>query len=455
MASDNEVVLTMRIENADAKKKLNEVKKQATDTGEEVEKQGRRMSESLFFNISNMDMIFRAGAKAVGFLKDKLDEATNRAEQLGATKFFTGLSSGQLQKIKSQIESVGGSFDSFLSSYSKYNQMWSTRRYKGWDSTTMQAFGLLGINPSSATSSLDLLNKVIDKLAKMQDIGQRNDLAQALGIPQDILLAYMKGGVAGNRNLFLTDEEIAKAEKMNNNIRQTWQEIRMIIDKLVISKLLPVVERLTNWQRELWGDIGEKAGVITSDLSKSREQILMSTFKKLGMSEAGAKGVIGNLMEESKLDPLAFNEKEGAFGIAQWRGVRLENLKKFAESMGEDYKDLQVQAAYLAYELGAGDTGKNPEQYRALKNYLSTTTDAGKAAGMFDEVYERSSGKARARRIAYATGEDISKYMSNYNTSYSSASNVVNNYNQVTVSGLEGQTPSEVANSIVNALASQ
>lgn len=56
-----------------------------------------------------------------------------------------------------------------------------------------------------------------------------------------------------------------------------------------------------------------------------------------GLSGQQAAGVVGNLMAESynEIRPNAFNPEgggQGAYGIAQWRGSRLDALNKFAEA---------------------------------------------------------------------------------------------------------------------------
>jgi hypothetical protein len=55
-------------------------------------------------------------------------------------------------------------------------------------------------------------------------------------------------------------------------------------------------------------------------------------YVKNGMDAVHAAGAVGNHMVEaySHVDPNAYNSKEGAFGISQWRGDRLNDLASFA-----------------------------------------------------------------------------------------------------------------------------
>ncbi|XWX33353.1 hypothetical protein KQUDLBSD_CDS0081 [Staphylococcus phage PG-2021_40] len=63
---------------------------------------------------------------------------------------------------------------------------------------------------------------------------------------------------------------------------------------------------------------------------------------------------MGNLQQESNLDPNAVNGDSGAFGIAQWLGSRKTGLDSFAKSKGKKSNDLDVQLDYLWKEMSSG-----------------------------------------------------------------------------------------------------
>jgi hypothetical protein len=122
-----------------------------------------------------------------------------------------------------------------------------------------------------------------------------------------------------------------------------------------------------------------------------------------GLTPAQVAGVEGNFYVESKFDPTALNQKEGAIGFAQWEGDRRTALQRFAASQGRTETDTQTQLDYLWSEL----TGPESAALAALKT--AKTPEA--AASVFDQKFERSSGGARQARMDAAhdiyTGVDL------------------------------------------------
>jgi hypothetical protein len=102
------------------------------------------------------------------------------------------------------------------------------------------------------------------------------------------------------------------------------------------------------------------------------------------------------MMQESgaNLDPNAWNEKEGAFGIMQWRGDRLENLKKFAKSAGTPINDLETQVRFAWWERNNSEKGN-------WDKVLGAQTPE-EAAQLFDKHVERSSGEHTNQRVGFA-----------------------------------------------------
>lgn len=74
-------------------------------------------------------------------------------------------------------------------------------------------------------------------------------------------------------------------------------------------------------------------------------------FVGKGLTDVQAAAIIGNLMQESHVNPNDVNPTSGAYGIAQWLGGRLTNLKNFAQERNQDVSSLAVQLDFLWKEL--------------------------------------------------------------------------------------------------------
>jgi hypothetical protein len=156
------------------------------------------------------------------------------------------------------------------------------------------------------------------------------------------------------------------------------------------------------------------------------DEIMAYLEGTLHLTPAQAAGVAGNLQVESGFSPTAYNDKEGAIGIAQWEGGRRQALDAYAAATGGSETSLATQLGFLGQELHGSEAGA----FTALLN----TSDAGSAAAVFDQKYERSSGSARSKRMAdaeaiagghpTATGDSTSSTSSSSSSSSSSSGSI-------------------------------
>lgn len=130
------------------------------------------------------------------------------------------------------------------------------------------------------------------------------------------------------------------------------------------------------------------------------DKIYQRLIEKHGLTPAQAAGIVGNLQTESGFDTGAYNPGEGAIGLAQWRGGRRAALEAFAASRGQSVTDWDVQVDFLVYEMRGGEGVRATET--TAWAHLQSAQSPGQAAAVFDQYYERSSGHARAQRIANA-----------------------------------------------------
>jgi len=117
---------------------------------------------------------------------------------------------------------------------------------------------------------------------------------------------------------------------------------------------------------------------------QARAREMAQYLVKKGFTPAQAAGIVGNLIAESSLNPVAVNKKSGAFGLAQWLGKRKKELQVFAGAQGKDcWRDWRTQLDFLTWELASRE--------RRAWERLSAAKDPKSAAEAFMH-FERAEG---------------------------------------------------------------
>jgi hypothetical protein len=125
---------------------------------------------------------------------------------------------------------------------------------------------------------------------------------------------------------------------------------------------------------------------------------MVAYLRSAGESANAAAGIVGNLQQESGLNPTE-SDGGGGGGLAQWnaswyhvRGSHGElSLDAFARSHGLPSSSDGAQLAYLAYDLKTA--------YPSLLAKLNTAPDPATAATMFETGYEICSGVSGFMRV--------------------------------------------------------
>lgn len=167
-----------------------------------------------------------------------------------------------------------------------------------------------------------------------------------------------------------------------------------------------LISKIENGQIFIIDAAGKKLGVTERKLPnlqiKSVRRIMdnstdfgntvLAFFKKKGLSEVQARGILGNLMQESRGDHNIVNKHSGAYGLAQWLGPRKQTLMaKYGNN-----PTLEQQLEFIWEEL-------NTTEKRAKQKLLEATNVAD-ATRSFAQYYERP-GKNEMnieKRIQYA-----------------------------------------------------
>lgn len=111
--------------------------------------------------------------------------------------------------------------------------------------------------------------------------------------------------------------------------------------------------------------------------SGSFASTVLNYFKGKGLSEAQSRGILGNLMQESRGNHNITNKKSGAYGIAQWLGPRKQKLfQQYGNS-----PTLKQQLDFIWQEFQTTEKS-------AFQKLLNTNTVAD-ATRVFAQSFER------------------------------------------------------------------
>src|SRR5437763_3994054 len=96
-----------------------------------------------------------------------------------------------------------------------------------------------------------------------------------------------------------------------------------------------------------------------------------------GLNDTAAAGVMGNMSQESSLNPAT-----PGGGLMQWIGSRWKALVNYAHSQGLDPNSEKAQVGYFFQELNAGNEG-------ITKSGLNGQPSAAAAALYISQKFER------------------------------------------------------------------
>lgn len=154
------------------------------------------------------------------------------------------------------------------------------------------------------------------------------------------------------------------------------------------------------------GDLTRLAKELDLPVSKAQENAGTRTpqgnqeeayayFIEKGLSPAQAAGIVGNLMQESGVDPKSVQAGGPGRGIAQWSvGERWTGVEALARKQGKSPQDLGVQLDYLWQELNTTES--------ASLTALKQTKTPEEAAVSFEENFERAGIPNNEARMANA-----------------------------------------------------
>ena len=140
--------------------------------------------------------------------------------------------------------------------------------------------------------------------------------------------------------------------------------IRLLVWAAVVSLLLPAAS--------------------ASSLAMER-RIFDFLIEELGLNSAAACGVLANIEAESSFRLDTLGDSGTSYGLCQWHNVRFDNLKSFCLGQGYDYRTVEGQLNFMAYELRT----TYQSTYAVLRNVPDTSDGAYTAAYYWCYYYER------------------------------------------------------------------
>lgn len=128
----------------------------------------------------------------------------------------------------------------------------------------------------------------------------------------------------------------------------------------------------------------------------NRKQEAYNFFISKGLQPHQAAGIVGNLIQESGLNPNAVGDDGKAYGIAQWHPDRQNVLNTLSTRNKVDKSDFNQQLEFVWHELNTGHLG--------VLEKLKTTQNVSQATMLISNSYEIPNPKYahNEKRIAYA-----------------------------------------------------
>ena len=145
---------------------------------------------------------------------------------------------------------------------------------------------------------------------------------------------------------------------------------------------------------EIGDDDADDATIVAASTFPN-DGVAFQFFVAKGLTAAQAAGVVGNLDQESGMNPGAVQSGGPGRGIAQWSvGGRWDSLVAYANAAGRSPWSLQLQLDYVWHELVSYSSF-------GLAELRAATTIEG-ATIVFQNKFERCGVCHQSTRIAYA-----------------------------------------------------
>ena len=151
-------------------------------------------------------------------------------------------------------------------------------------------------------------------------------------------------------------------------------------------------------------------GPALKDTGNPKVDNVYNTLAKKGFNSAAICGILANIEHESGFNTTAVGDGGTSYGLCQWHNGRWDSLNNFCANNGYDPSSLEGQLEYLCYEL----ENKYPGVYEKLQNVPDTPEGAYEAAYEWTVHFEVPSYRDSKGRSRGETAK--TKYWETYGT---------------------------------------
>lgn len=194
---------------------------------------------------------------------------------------------------------------------------------------------------------------------------------------------------------------------LNEYAKQTVEQWKKEIIQAVKVKLIPIILIIVLVLGFLLIIIGifgideadaeeDSYNTIDGIYEGTTEEKVWFSLRSLGINEYAVAGVMGNIEGESSFNPNAIESNGEGIGICQWSFGRKEQLKKYAQSKGVEWSDVDTQIEFLIGEItkGGGANGyanfqMSGTHYGYTYNTWYNAKNTDDATEAFMAVFER------------------------------------------------------------------
>ena len=189
------------------------------------------------------------------------------------------------------------------------------------------------------------------------------------------ILIFFLGGVFVNSSFVKEQQELVYAD-----LKERYE---------IGDQVENVVEATPEVEVQQEADTTEETVEVIKEDNRTTEQIVWDYLKAAGYSDIQTAGIIGNLYQESGLNPARVESNGEGIGLVQWSFGRKQNLINYASSKGVDWSDLETQLEFLVSELDS------KQFYNPYKDTFMNPYSVSEATEAFCFGFERPN-KAKA-----------------------------------------------------------